>query len=128
VIRLLVSTALHLAANAVGLLVATLALDDMTIDATSFVFAVLVFTVVEVLAGPLLLKIAIKNGQALMGSVALITTFVGLVITGIVSDGLVITGAWTWVLATIIVWLAGLLAGLILPVIFVKKAVDNRQA
>ena len=127
-IRLLVSTALHLAANAVGLLVATLALDDMTIDATSFVFAVLVFTVVEVLAGPLLLKIAIKNGQALMGSVALITTFVGLVITGIVSDGLVITGAWTWVLATIIVWLAGLLAGLILPVIFVKKAVDNRQA
>jgi len=128
VIRLLVSTALHLAANAVGLLVATLALDDMTIDATSFVFAVLVFTVVEVLAGPLLLKIAIKNGQALMGSVALITTFVGLVITGIVSDGLVITGAWTWVLATIIVWLAGLLAGLILPVIFVKKAVNNRQA
>ena len=127
-IRLLVSTALHLAANAVGLLVATLALDDMTIDATSFVFAVLVFTVVEVLAGPLLLKIAIKNGQALMGSVALITTFVGLVITGIVSDGLVITGAWTWVLATIIVWLAGMLAGLILPVIFVKKAVDNRQA
>lgn len=127
-IRLLVSTALHLAANAVGLLVATLALDDMTIDATSFVFAVLVFTVVEVLAGPLLLKIAIKNGQALMGSVALITTFVGLVITGIVSDGLVITGAWTWVLATIIVWLAGLLAGLILPVIFVKKAVNNRQA
>ena len=127
-IRLLVSTALHLAANAVGLLVATLALDDMTIDATSFVFAVLVFTVVEVLAGPLLLKIAIKNGQALMGSVALITTFVGLVITGIVSDGLVITGAWTWVLATIIVWLAGMLAGLILPVIFVKKAVNNRQA
>ena len=127
-IRLLVSTALHLAANAVGLLVATLALDDMTIDATSFVFAVLIFTVVEVLAGPLLLKIAIKNGQALMGSVALITTFVGLVITAIVSDGLVITGAWTWVLATIIVWLAGLLAGLILPVIFVKKAVDNRQA
>jgi putative membrane protein len=128
VIRLLVSTALHLAANAIGLLVATLALDDMTIDATSFVFAVLIFTVVEVLAGPLLQKIALKNVQALMGSVALITTFVGLVITAIVSDGLRITGVWTWVLATIIVWLAGLLAGLILPVIFVKKAVDNRQA
>jgi len=57
----------------------------------------------------------------------LITTFVGPVITAIISDGLVITGEWTLVLATITVWLAGSLAGLILPVIIVKKAVDNSK-
>lgn len=57
----------------------------------------------------------------------MITTFVGPVITAIISDGLVITGEWTLVLATITVWLAGSLAGLILPVIIVKKAVDNSK-
>jgi hypothetical protein len=59
---------------------------------------------------------------------ALIATFVGLVVTDVVSDGLSISGAWTWVLATIIVWLGALLAGLLLPVIFVKRRVqDDRR-
>ena len=31
----------------------------------------------------------------------------------------------TWVLATVIVWAAGLVAGLILPTIFLKKAVTT---
>ena len=62
---------------------------------------------------------------ALRGSVALIATFVGLLVTDLVSDGLNIVGASTWILATIIVWLGGLLAGIILPMIFLKKAVDD---
>jgi putative membrane protein len=39
-----------------------------------------------------------------------------------VSDGLTIDGALTWVLATVIVWAASLLAGLILPVFLLKRA------
>jgi uncharacterized membrane protein YvlD (DUF360 family) len=56
-----------------------------------------------------------------------VTTFVGLLITSVVSDGLTIDGVKTWVLATMIVWLAALLAALILPVLLVKKAVDERR-
>jgi putative membrane protein len=124
-IRLLISAAIHLAANALGLLVADVVLDDMSVDASSFIMAVLIFTGVEVLAEPLFRQMAIRNVQALAGSVALISTFVGLVVTNIVSDGLSITGLGTWIAATVIVWLAALLAALLLPVFFVKKAVDN---
>ena len=62
---------------------------------------------------------------ALRGSVALIATFIGLVVTSLITDGMNIDGVSTWILATIIVWLGGLLAGIILPMIFVKKAVDG---
>jgi Flp pilus assembly protein TadB len=48
-------------------------------------------------------------------------------VTALVSDGLQITGLSTWVLATIIVWLAALIAGLILPLILVKRAVSDRR-
>lgn len=127
-IRLLISAGIRLLANTIGLLVATAILDGMTIDASAFVMAVLIFTVVEVVFEPLLRQMAMRSAQALMGSVSLIVTFVGLLVTGLVSDGLQITGVSTWILATIIVWLAALVAGLILPLILVKRAASDRRA
>lgn len=56
------------------------------------------------------------------------TTFVGLLVTTLISDGLQINGATTWLLATLVVWLAALLADLILPVLLVKKAVNTSRA
>jgi len=123
---MLISVGIRLLANTVGLLVAASVLDGMTITGAAFVVAVLIFTVVEVIADPLLTKMALTNLPALRGGVALVTTFVGLLITSLVSSGLDISGAKTWLMATFIVWLAALLAGLILPVFLVKKAVDNR--
>ena len=82
----------------------------------------------EVIAQPPITKIAIKNVNALVGSVALITTFIGLVITDIISDGLSIDRAWTWVLATMMVWLAAMLAGIILAALILKKGVQAARA
>jgi uncharacterized membrane protein YvlD (DUF360 family) len=127
VIRLLISAGIRLLANTIGLLVATAVLDGMTIDAASFIVAVIIFTVVEVVFEPMLRQMAMRSAQALMGSVSLIITFVGLLVTSLVSDGLQITGLSTWVLATIIVWLAALVAGLVLPLILVKRAVSDRR-
>jgi putative membrane protein len=128
VIRLLISAGIRLLANSIGLLVAAAVLDGMTIDAASFIVAVLIFTVVEVVFEPLLRQMAMNKAQALMGSIALVVTFVGLLVTDLFSDGLQITGLSTWVLATIIVWLAALLAGLLLPVILVKRAAEDRKS
>jgi uncharacterized membrane protein YvlD (DUF360 family) len=125
VIRLLLSAAIRLLANAVGLMVAAYFLEDMTVSGAAFITAVVIFTVVEILIDPLLMQIALTKATALRGSVALITTFVGLVVTSWLSDGLSIKGASTWLFATIIVWLAAMLAGLLLPLILVKKAVDD---
>lgn len=127
-LRLIVSFAIHLVANAVGLLVANLVLDDLTIDAGPFLWAVLIFTVVETVAGPLIMKIALQNAKGLMGGIALVVTFVGLLVTEIIADGFDINGASTWIAATVIVWFAAMLAGLIIPVILVKRGVESARA
>jgi low temperature requirement protein LtrA len=62
-----------------------------------------------------------------MGSSALIAALVALVVTTIVSDGLTIDGALTWVVATVVVWAAALLATWLLPLFVFKRAVDNRR-
>lgn len=125
-IRFLLSIVVHFAANAVGLLVAAALLEGMSVSGTAFVIAVAIFTLVQAVVGPMIRQAAVKNAQALLGGTALVVTFVGLLVTSLISDGLRIEGASTWLLATVIVWVAALLATLVLPLIFVKKAVEER--
>jgi low temperature requirement protein LtrA len=125
---MLIRVGIHLLANAIGLVVAAWILSGMTITGPAFVIAVLIFTVVEVVADPLVTKIAMTSVPALRGGVALVTTFLGLLITTWISSGLQINGAKTWLPAIVIVWLAALVADLILPVLLVKQAVDQSQA
>lgn len=123
-IRFLVRTAVSVAAAAVGLIVAAAILDEMELDVVSFVVVVVIFAVVSGLLGPFVAKTAMRSAPALMGGIGLVTTFVALVITSLVSDGLEISGATTWILATLVVWLASILAGILLPVILVKAGVE----
>jgi hypothetical protein len=127
-VRALISLGFHLLANAVGLLVAALLLDDFSIEVTPFIFVVAAFTLVEVVLGPLITKTALKSAPALLGGIALVTTFVGLFITNLLFDSLTITGLSTWLLAVLIVWVASLLAAIVLPALLVKKGVQNARA
>ncbi|HUW04602.1 MAG TPA: hypothetical protein VMW08_19795 [Acidimicrobiales bacterium] len=126
-IRLLISAVIHLASNAVGLLVAAAVLDDMEVSGVAFIVAVVIFTAIEVLVLPVLNNMAMRNARGLMGATALAATLIGLIATSLVSDGLQISGATTWLLATVIVWLAGMIAGFVLPLIFVKNRVEDRR-
>lgn len=126
-VRALIRLLLQLVGNALGLIVAAAILDDMSIDGAAFVVAVVIFTLLSVIVQPMIQKAALKNAGALQGSSALITTFVALVLTAWISDGLQIDGVATWILGTIIVWLITLLAGVILPVIFLKKEVVEQR-
>lgn len=125
---MLIRVGIHLLANTIGLIVAARILEGMTISGAAFVIAVLIFTAVEVIADPRVTRIAIKSVPALRGGVALVSTFAGLLVTTWLSSGLQIDGAKTWVLATLVVWLAALIADLILPVLLVKKMVDRSRA
>jgi hypothetical protein len=124
-IRLLASAALHLLANTVGLVMASVLLDGFSINGSAFITAVLIFTAVEVVAGPLIIKMALTYLPVLIGGIALVTTFVGLFFTNIISDGLTITGLDTWILSSLIVWLCALLAGLVLPLVIFKKVLNK---
>jgi putative membrane protein len=126
-IRLLIATGIQLLANAVGLLVAASVLDDMEVSGTAFVIAVIVFTVVYALAQPFLTQVAMSRVPALRGGVALVATLVGLVVTAALSDGLSISGLTTWFLATVIVWLVALVGVLLLPLVLVKRSVQDRS-
>ena len=129
-VRLLVRTAILLVANAVGLLVAAAVLDKMTLDATGFVVALVVFTVALALMTPFLASVLRRNqsSAAALGGVALIATLVALVVADLLTDGLSIHGVLTWIEAAVIVWAASLLAAFVLPFLGLKKYVEARRA
>jgi len=127
VIRFLVRTLIALVANAVGLIVAAIVLDDVELDATSFVVAVVIFTAVFVLLQPFLAVNLRRMGPGMLGAVSLIATLVSLIVTDLLTDGLSISGALTWILAALIVWLAALAAALLLPFLGLKKYLDERR-
>jgi uncharacterized membrane protein YvlD (DUF360 family) len=127
VIRLIVRGLIAVAANAVGLIVAASVLDGMEINVTGFIVALVIFTVVFALMQPFLAAQFRRSAPAALGGVALIATFVALVVTDLISDGLNISGVGTWIAATVIVWLAAVLAAFILPFLGLKKYLEDRR-
>jgi putative membrane protein len=107
--RLGIRILLALAANAVALLLAAALLDGVEIDAGSFVVAVLIFSIASLVLRPAIRSIAERRVRPLVGAAALVTTFVVLLLTDLLSDGISIEGVFDWILATVIVWLASLL-------------------
>jgi uncharacterized membrane protein YvlD (DUF360 family) len=127
-IRLLVRLLVVVAANAVGLLVAAGLLDGMELDTGGFVLALIIFTVIFALMTPFLASQLRRRNSAAIGGVSLIATFVALLVTDLLSDGLSIEGVGTWIAATVIVWVASLLAAFILPFLGLKKFMEERRA
>ena len=114
-IRFLVRTLIAVVANAVGLLVAAALLDGMDVNAGSFVLAVIIFTVAFALMQPFLVSQIRRDNSA------------ALIVTDLVSDGFSIDGVGTWIAATVIVWLAALLAAFILPFLGLRKYLEERR-
>lgn len=125
-VRFLWTTLIYLLSSAVGLLVANLILDDMTVTAAAFVWVVVIFTVVQAIITPFLFKAVRRNASALIGAVGLLSTFVSLLVASWLSDGLKINGSITWLWATLIVWLVTMLATLLLPLFIAKEALGGK--
>ena len=123
--RLLAQMSLSLLANALALVAAAMLLTGFTIKGLAFVVAVCIFTASTVILEPLITKIARQNAPYLLGGIALVTTFVGLLVTTLVTDGLSITGIATWVIATLIIWLATIVASLVLPRFLFKEVLGT---
>lgn len=124
-IRFLARTALTLLANAAGLLIASLVLSGFHVNLLGFIISVLFFTGVEILLEPFVLKMALKYLPALRGGIALVTTLVGLVLTVLFTPGIRIDDLTTWILAPMIIWLAVVLAGIVLPMFLFKKVLQD---
>lgn len=127
-VRFLISSALTLLGNALGLIVAALLLQGFHIEPLGFVVSVLFFTGVEVLFKPFIMKMSLKYMPALSGGIALVTTFVGLLLTTLFTGGLRIDGLSTWIMAPLIIWLAAVLAGIFLPMVLFKQVVRGASS
>lgn len=125
--RRIMSALALLAGNAIGLLLATLLLSGFAIRPLSFIVVVIVFTVVQVVAEPLILKIGEKNVPALKGGIALIVTFVGLLVTDLITAGLTIGGISNLLAATLLVWLGALIASIVLPIYVFKELREPKK-
>lgn len=125
-VRAFFSVLVQLIANALGLILAAWILDDMTLNASGFLIALLIFTGIEIVIQPLIVQTSMRHARALSGSSALLASFVALVVTTWLSDGLQIHGTTAWLLATVIIWAAALLAGLLLPLLVFKRWMAER--
>ncbi len=114
--RFIIGWLLGLAGNAIGLILAALILpDDMfTIElfSLSFFWAVLIFAILSALFTWIVLKFLIRNAGSIVALTGLISTFLALFLTSIISDGLDISG-WGWIWGTLIVWICGMFIWLI---------------
>lgn len=107
--------------NAAGLLLASVLLDGFSIAPLSFIVVVIVFTIVQIVAEPLISRLSERKLPALKGGIALVVAFVGLLATDMVTTGLTIGGIANLLAATLLVWLGALIAGLLLPVFVFKS-------
>ena len=123
-IRLLVRTLIFFASSAIGLIVADLLLDDMSVSASGFLITLAIFAVLQTVIAPFIARVTARNAAALLGGAGLISTFIALAVATVVGDSLQISGVSTWLVATVIVWLATALATLLIPLILVKARVQ----
>ncbi|MBH0122700.1 phage holin family protein [Rhodococcus sp. NPDC003382] len=125
--RLLATAVVALIANAIALIVGAWVLPDMSLTPVAFLIAVVIFTVVAVVIDPLIRQVSVTKAPVLLGSSALVSTLVALIVTALVSDGLKISGITTWVLATVIVWAVSVIARLLLPMVIFRKTLAARK-
>jgi hypothetical protein len=105
--RLGVRFAASLIGIAVGLLASSALLSKFSLDTTALIEATLIFWIVHLGVQLLALRVLVRQASvALAGLLALAATIVSLIIVNLIVSGLSIHGVQTYVLATLIVWLA----------------------
>ncbi len=104
--RFLLGWLLGLGGNAIGLLLAWLLLgSDFSINGPiGFVVSLVVFAILSAFFTWLVFKGLDKKAASVVPLTGLISTFLALLVTVLLTDGLSISG-WGWLWGTVIVWI-----------------------
>ena len=102
--RFLISWLLGLGANAIALLLAALIFPGFTLSLDGFIVALIVFALLSALLPWLALKFLARHAGSLIALSGLVGTFIALLVTSTISSGLDIDGLWTWIGATLLIW------------------------
>lgn len=124
----LIRAAIYICTAALGLLVASWILPEFKLEPRGFLVATVVFALAQSILAPFIFRLSNRYAPAALGGIGLLSTLAALIIASIFPDGLVITGFTTWVLASLVVWMTTTLGGWLLPLIFLKKRLAQRDA
>ncbi len=127
-VRLLLRLAVFLLSAAVGLIVASLIVSGMHLQASGFIIVVILYAAIQAILSPFITKVAAKNAPAFLGGTGLVSSFIALFCATLFGDGLRINGVGSWVAATVLVWLVTALATLLLPALIIKEKVSGDGA
>ncbi len=125
----MIRVGISLLGAAIGFVVAALVLgEDMDLSGTAFLIAIGIFVALTAVLEPFIEKFGNEHLPIISIASSLITTFLALLITELVSDGLTIDGLSTWLFATLIVWACTAVAKLILARIFIKEVRETPRS
>ncbi len=130
-ITLVFRTLIFVVSAALGLIVADLLLEDFRIDWSQwwgFVLCVVIFAVLQSVLSPWVAKMADRYAPVLMGGIGIFSTLISLIIVVLLPiGGLSIRGASGWLLGSVIVWLVSALGTVLLPLLFLKRQLNDRK-
>jgi uncharacterized membrane protein YvlD (DUF360 family) len=128
-IRFFIRTAIYFAAALIGIILADIFLSGFNVSGFfSYVSVALIFGLIQAVLQPLLGQVSERNAPMLTGGIGIISAFVALGITNLISGALTIDGVGTWLAAAVLVWIGGAIAAFVLPLIFVKNRVEERRS
>ncbi len=106
--RFLLAWLLGLGANAIALILAAVIFDGFQLTVTGFVYALVIFAVLNAILPFIILKALMRHAGSLAALSGLFSTFLSLLVTTLLTDGLRIDGLTTWLGATVLIWVVSM--------------------
>jgi len=121
----LLRAAVLLGSWAVGLLVAAWVVPGVSVSVSGFIVAVVLFSAAQTTLSLLILKLPRAYASLLLGGTGLVLTLIALGLASVLTHGLTIRGAASWLAATILVWLVTTVGAISLPEALVRDAAHS---
>ena len=96
---------LSLAAAAIGLIICAILLPGFELHPAGFVVSLLLFAIFSGFFTWALFEFLTKKAANLVPLTGLVATYLALLLCDVLTRGLSIDGFWTWVWATVIIWI-----------------------
>ncbi len=113
--QILLRAVLLLGSWAIGLLVAAWVVPQVSLSASGFIVAVVVFSLAQTVLSLSIVKLPHGYASLLLGGTGLALTVVALSLATAVTHGLTIHGIASWVATTLVVWLVTTIGAVSLP-------------
>jgi hypothetical protein len=113
----------RLVAWGAGLLLAAWAVPCVSVSTSGFIVAVVVFSVVQTGLSFFILKLPHGFAALLLGSAALAMSLIAMILASVLTEGLTIHGAASWLATTLVVWLSTTIGAILLPDVYSRSTV-----